>query len=209
MTADKPQDPLGMSITVERDRAIEVLSRQFAEDVISLEELERRIEGVYKAQTISAVRDLTRDLPTDAVPRDKRNVPVPSAFAPENGRIFSMMAETVRRGVWQPARLTRVVSIMSETHLDLTQARLSPGITEIDLWGLMTQIKVIVPAGVRVVVQPSAFMAQVSDETDDPPAVGSGAPVVRITGFVMMAELKVSVRTRERTSSDELLDDGL
>jgi hypothetical protein len=41
-------------------------------------------------------------------------------------------------------------------------------------------------------------MAEVADETTDPPPVGSGAPVIRITGFVMMTELKVFVRTREK-----------
>jgi hypothetical protein len=87
---------------------------------------------------------------------------------------------------------------MSETHLDFTQAQLVQGVTEIDIFALMASVKLIVPPGVRVVCQPGAFMAEVADETTDPPPVGSGAPVIRITGFVMMTELKVFVRTREK-----------
>ena len=200
MTADHGHDVA--SLALERERAIELLSRNFAQDVISLEELERRIEQAYKAQTVSAVRDLTRDLPESTAAVARRDAPVPAAFAPESDRIVSVMAETVRRGVWQPARNLRVLSVMSETHLDLTEARLSSGVTEIALFALMTTVKLIVPPGVRVVVQPTAFMSSVSDEAFNPPAVGSGAPVIRITGTVIMGELKISVRTRELPVDD-------
>lgn len=198
MTEERSQHPVGASIELERERAIELLSRHFAQDVISLEELERRIEEAYRAKTVSSIRDLTRDLPTDpAAARSKREAPLPAAFAAQSDRIVSVMAETVRRGIWHPARHVRVWSVMSETQLDLTEARLAPGVTEIELRAFMATVKVIVPPGVRVVVQPTAFMAQVADEADDPPAVGSGAPVIHITGTVIMAELKVSARTRE------------
>jgi hypothetical protein len=74
---------------------------------------------------------------------------------------------------------------------------LNEGVTEIDVHAIMASIKVIVPPGVRVVMQAGSFMAEVTDDAIDAPAVGSGAPVVRITGFVFMSELKVRVRHRE------------
>jgi hypothetical protein len=187
------------SMDRERERVIEELSRHFAHDNLSLDELERRIEQVYRAGSVPALRDLTRDLPSpeDAVTPAKRAAPVPEVFTPEEDRIVSIMASTKRRGVWRPPRYLNLYSIMSETHLDLTEAVLGQGVTEIHLRAVMTQVKIIVPPGVRVVVQPSAFMADVADETFDPPAVGSGAPVVRITGPVIMSELKVFVRQRE------------
>lgn len=197
------RDPSGggeiTNLAAERERVIAKLSEQFAQDVISLDELERRIEQAYRAQTLSAVRALTNDLPADPeAARARREAPLPAAFAEQSSRIMSVMAETVRRGIWHPARHLDVWSVMSETHLDLTEARLAAGLTEIRLRAVMTSVKVIVPPGVRVVVQPTAFMASVSDDVDDPPALGSGAPVIRITGPVVMAELKVSVRNRER-----------
>ena len=109
------------------------------------------------------------------------------------------MSETKRRGLWRPARHLDVWCVMSDTKLDLTEAQLQPGVTEIHLLAIMASVKVIVPPGVRVVVQPNALMATVDyDEDDvDQPRVGSGAPVIRITGPVVMAELKVRVRSRE------------
>lgn len=189
-----------VSLERERENAIELLTHHFAQDNLSLEELESRMERVYRATSVPALRDLTRDLPSEEKPTapERRPAPVPAAFAPREERITSIMASTKKRGPWQVPPELRVTSLMSETHLDLTEAHFGPGVTEIRLRALMAQLKIVLPPGVRVVFQPSAFMTEAVDETDNPPPVGSGAPVIRITGPVIMSELKVSVRTRER-----------
>ena len=208
MARSGPDNPV-VSLERERERTIEVLSEHFAQDNLSLEELEHRIEQAYRAASVASLRDLTKDLPTEAsapppaTKRGRGQAPVPEIFAPERDRIVSVMANTKRRGMWQPPRHLDLWSVMSEVNLDLTQARLAPGVTEIHLRAIMATVKVIVPPGVRVVVQPSAFMAEVSDEVLNPPPVGSNAPVVRITGPVVMAELKVRVRTRELDAGDD------
>src|SRR5439155_24609456 len=174
------------------------LSEHFAHDNLTLDELERRIEQVYRASSVSALRDLTRDLPTDAaLAEERRAVELPEAFEPERERIVSIMAETKRRGVWRAPRKLDVWCIMSETRLDLTEAQLTSPVTEIHLRALMAAVKVIIPPGIRVVVQPSAFMSSVTDDVLDQPAVGSGARVVRITGPAIMSEVKVRVQGRE------------
>ena len=196
--AQSDRDAPIVSIERERERTIELLSQHFAHDNLSLEELERRMEQVYRVASVPALRELTNDLPTNvAAEEERREVALPEAFAPERDRIVSIMAETKRRGVWRPAKRLDVWCIMSDTKLDLTEAQLVSGVTEIHLRAVMASVRVIVPPGVRVVVQPSAFMSSIVDDLDDQPAVGSGAPVVRITGPVVMAELKVSVRRRE------------
>jgi hypothetical protein len=191
---DKPP----VSLQGERDKTIELLSEHFAQDNLTMDQLEQRIALAYQASSIPALRELTKDLQPEPGPVVARpQAPVPEAFAPDRDRIVSVMAQTNRRGLWQPPRHLDLWSVMSETVLDLTEARLQSGVTEIHLRAIMATVKIIVPPGVRVVVQPSAFMAEVSDEALSPPPVGSNAPVVRITGRVFMAELKVRVRSRE------------
>ena len=207
MARSEPEK-LPLSLDREREKVIELLSRHFAHDNLTLDELERRMGLVYQAGTIQSLRELTRDLPEPEVAAPARSAaPVPQAFLPESGRIVSVMAQTKRKGVWQPPRDLDVWCVMSETLLDLTQAQLAPGVTEIEMHTLMASVKVIVPPGVRVVCQPSAFMSTVDDETDNPPPVGSGAPVIRISGPVIMTELKISVRTRERLSATSDVDE--
>ena len=204
MARSDPSDQ-PVSLERERERVIEQLSQHFAVDNIALEELERRMALVYRASDVQSLRELTRDLPSMSEPSAAVRhapAPVPAAFLPEEGRIVSVMASTKRKGVWQPPRQLDLWCVMSETYLDLTQAQLAQGVTEIEVRALMASIKIIVPPGVRVVCQPSAFMAEVADETSDPPRVGSGAPVIRITGPVIMTELKVFVRSRERLLSE-------
>jgi hypothetical protein len=197
----KPQESVGIvTVEGERERAIALLSEHFAQDNLSLDDFEKRVEQVYKASTVPALRSLTKDLtPAGAVVPAGSAAPsaVQTDASPEREKIRSIMSNTKRSGVWRPARHLDVLVVMSESELDLTQAVLQPGVTEIRIRALMAQVKVIVPPGVRVVLQPSSIMSSVSDETLDPPAVGSGAPVVRITGTVMMTELRAVVRRRE------------
>jgi hypothetical protein len=194
----KPRSDLPVSLEQERERTVEVLSKHFAYDNLSLDELERRIEQVYRAGSVPALRELTKDLPSEVAEGEaRRAVAVPEAFAPERGRIVSIMSETKRRGLWRPPKRLDLWCIMSDTKIDLTEAVLAAGITEIHLRAVMAAVRVIVPPGVRVVVQPSALMSSVVDDMEDQPPVGSGAPVVRITGPVIMSEVKVRVRVRE------------
>jgi hypothetical protein len=200
----KQQEAVGVvTVEGERERAIALLSEHFAQDNLSLDDFEKRVEMVYKASSVPALRDLTRDL-TPAAPaaaavaqKDSADPRPVQVEALERESIRSIMSSAKRGGVWRPARHVDLLTVMSESELDLTQAVLQPGVTEIRLRGLMAQVKVIIPPGVRVVLQPSSIMSSVSDETLDPPAVGSGAPVVRITGTVVMTELRAVVRRRE------------
>lgn len=198
----RPRADIPVPLEQERQRTIEALSKHFAYDNLSLDELERRLELVYRASSVPALRELTNDLPSDADVVDAQNrqaVALPEAFAPERDRIVSIMAETKRRGVWRPPKHLDLWCIMSDTKLDLTEAVLTAGVTEIRVRAIMAAVRIIVPPGVRVVVQPSALMSSVVDDVEDQPAVGSGAPVIRIAGPVIMSELKIKVRTRELT----------
>ena len=194
-----------LSLERERELTVELLSQHFAVDNISLDDLEQRMEQVYRAKSVAALRDITRDLPTSAAAAvaPSRAVVQADPFPLEHARIVSIMAETKRKGLWQLPKKLDVWSVMADTRLDLTEARLTAPVTELRVHGVMAALKVIVQPGVRVVVQTGALMSSVSDDTSEQPPVGSGAPVVRITGQLVMAELKVRVRRRELADSAE------
>ena len=195
-----PNAPL--SLERERELTVELLSQHFAVDNLSLDELDRRMEQVYRATSVAALRDITRDLPTaGSTPPAARGAgqalaPV-DPFPAEHGRIVSIMSETKRHGLFQLPRTLDVWSIMAETRLDLTESQLTSPVTEIRLHGLMCAMKIVVPENVRVVMQAGALMSSVSDDLEDQPKPGVGAPVIRITGRLVMGELKVRTRHRE------------
>ena len=90
--------------------------------------------------------------------------------------------------------------------LDLTHAVLPSGVTDFEIRAVMASIKVIVPPGVRVIVDTHSVMANVrsrADEFDADVPPSPTAPVIRITGFALMADVNVVVRRRE----DPVYDD--
>ena len=65
-----------------------------------------------------------------------------------------------------PQRL-EVVTVMSDTKIDLTQAVMPAGIVEIDMRVVWAACKVVVPPGMRVINEMHAIMASVHSKADD------------------------------------------
>jgi hypothetical protein len=190
-----------ISLNQARERVVENLSTYFAQDHISLEELERRLERAYKATSIADLDALTADLRYGAsASASQAVIPAPAkplpAFTPDHERILSIMSESKRTGLWAVPQELDVVAIMSDTTLDVTHAQLPTGIIDIHLSALMATVKIILPPGVHLVSRLHTFMSSQNNELDDttPPP---GAAVIRLSGWAMMAEVKVLVRRRE------------
>lgn len=200
-------------LTRAREQKIAELSTHFANDDLTLEDLERRIEQVYKAVSVAELDAITADLhnaPTQAAQSPGTRVAskasrAPSTYAPNSGRILSIMGESRQMGRWQVPQRLDVVSIMSDTTIDLTQAVMPAGIVEIDVRVVWSACKIVVPPGMRVINEMHAIMASVHSKAEDAAtsAGGSFAPTIRLTGMALMAELKVVVRRREDPVSDE------
>ena len=183
-----------------RERAIELLSSFFANDRLSIDELDLRLERAYAATSIAELEALTADL--GDVPGFHGSV-APSRLAAleeteSAGRIVAIFSETRRSGMWAVPQQLDVTATMSNLTLDLRSALLAPGVTELRLSAVMSSVQIILPPGVRVLDRMRAFMASVTDDTysivtDDP-----SIPTIRLTGRALMAEVKVRTRGRHR-----------
>lgn len=198
-TPSPEQQPVP-SLAEERERVIQQLSEHFANDRLTMDELESRMERVYKSSSLDDLRRLTADLPEPAAV-----VPVvpPEAvvLAPDRDRVIAIMSETKRRGPWLVPQRLGVFAVMSDTTIDLTQATLPAGIIDIHVRSLCAAVKLVVPPGVQVVSRVGSVMGSVHgdgapDDTPGAPAWRSGT-VVRLTGWACMAEVAVKVRKRE------------
>ena len=177
-----------------RERVIEALSEHFARDHLSIDELETRMARVYAATTPHQVDAILDGLPALAIP-----APAPTGVdldtrAPKmRERLVAIMSGVVRRGLWVIPRRLRVVAVMGGVDLDLRQAELPPGVTEIHAFVLMGGLQVLVPPGVRLETDGFAFMGGFEDRIDDPGAAPRDAPVVRITGIAIMGGVDARV----------------
>jgi len=178
-----------------RERVVEALSEHFARDHLSLDELETRMARVYSATTPADVDALVADLPALAL-----GAPVtvtPDAYAPTpklKERLVAIMSGVVRRGLWKVPRRLRVVAIMGGVELDLRQAELPPGVTEITAFVLMGGLEIRVAPGVRLETDGVAIMGGFEDRVHDPGIAPADAPVVRVTGIAIMGGVEAQIQ---------------
>ena len=195
------------SLARAREQKINELSTHFANDDLSLEDLERRIERVYKAASIVELEEITADLRQAVAPSQPLSPSTPgskvvtSAYRAAAGRVLALMSSTRRVGRWAVPQRLDVVAIMSDTKLDFTHAVMPAGITDIHLRVVMSSCRLVVPPNVRVINETHSVMSTVrsrADELlpDDAPASHT-SPVIRLTGIALMADVKVVVRRVE------------
>ncbi len=180
------------SLDAARERAVERLSIHYARDQLTLEELESRLEQAYAARTPEALDSVLIGLPALAA------APVPSTATPAKARsrarnFVAVMSGIVRRGAWVVPKHMNAVAVMGGIELDLREAVLDPGVTEIDILAVMGGVVVTVPPNVRLESDGFAFMGGFEDQLKQPASGDPNAPVVRLTGFAFMGGVEARV----------------
>ena len=209
------------SLSRAREEKISELSTHFANDDLSLEDLERRIERVYKAASVAELEEITADLRRAATPS---NVVAPagklsrtkgtavSTYQLASARILSFMSSTRRVGRWGVPQKLELVAIMSDTKIDFTHAALPSGTVDVHMRAIMASCKLVVPPNVRVINETHSIMSNVrsrADEifTDEISATAPDATVIRLTGLALMSDVRIVVRRREEPVYDDDDDD--
>jgi hypothetical protein len=204
-----------------RDRTVALLGQRFAEDLIDEDELDERMEQAQTANTIAALRKLTADLEDPNAPEPSFATHESGGLAPFSGpapdgmdalgtqrpvvalarpedvrdhqRSVTLFGESKQTGAWTPPRILTSFTAFGETKLDFREARLAPGVTEVELQTLFGEVEIILPPDLPVEVGCSAILASLS--TDDQLATEAphdpDAPRLRITGFAMFAEVGI------------------
>lgn len=196
-----PQPPTSIqALEQERERVITLLSRHFASDHLSIEDLETRLELAYRASSVAEIRALASDLPAVEGAGGRPALrPAPTPSQSVRTRMLAVLGTRTRRGLWVPPQELDLVAVMSDTQLDLRHAQLSAGVTEVRIKATFAAVRITVPPHVHVVVETTPVLAAVNDRSDQRRLPPRGAPVVRITGWALMSE--VTVRTRGEDDS--------
>ncbi len=194
----------------DRERVAKILHDAMAEGRLTVSELEERLDKVYAAKTFGELEPVTRDLP---VPRPRpTGVAQPRAITPPDNRVggraitssaIAVMSGTERKGEWIVPPTFTAFALMGGVELDLTQARFEEPETTIQAFALMAGIDITVPDDITVHVTGVGFMGAFEDHArvTGPP----GAPVVKITGFAMMAGVDVK-RAKKKKKGDPAKD---
>ncbi len=214
MTDPQPR-PHNTNLVAVRDakaRAVELISQRFSEDLIGADELERRLDRVERARSLDEIDVVVDDLldPGTALmpiePTSGALAPSPTGapgvlVATNNGdvpgdrQLVAIFGEQRQTGAWLVPRRITSFTLFAGTELDFREARLPPGVTEIDVKAMFGAVEIIVPPGLAVECSVIAIFGAVERDPAIPERVAvDDAPRLRITGAVMFGAVEIRER---------------
>jgi hypothetical protein len=171
----------------ERDAVVERLQVAFAQGRLDDEEFDGRVRAALVTRTRSELDELVADLPAE----QRTGAAVPAS--PPGRNVVAFKGSVRRRGRWRVPERTRALSYKSTCELDLRAAELPGPVTEFTTVVYKSDVRVIVPPGVRVEFRVFGYGGDFSDPelSEELPA---DAPVVRVRGFAYKARIHASTR---------------
>jgi hypothetical protein len=203
-----------------RQKTIDVLCESFAQDEMDVEEFEQRVALVERAVNTEQLRAILADLPSAKLQGPGAS-PYPAATTPrasttalqrrptlppeqisEHSVTVGILGGGGRAGAWVPARTNWAVSVLGGCHVDLREAQLGSGVTEVRVLGVLGGVHVLVSPDVRVECSGvgilGGFDHKGASESIPPP----DAPVIRVTGLAVLGGVSVTVRLPGETVRD-------
>ncbi len=156
-----PLPPLS-ELSIDRERAIALLTRHFTNDELTEADFESRLQIAYSAKSVRELEAITADLASQ----------VPS------GQITAFFSGQERKLTGALPRDLTIRSRLGYVELDLTAATFKTGVTTIDANAFMGYVQIRLPSGVRVDTAGRALFGYFSLKGT---STDSG-PLVRIVG---------------------------
>ena len=190
----------------ERENVIKVLIDQYAADNLTVEEFEARLDSAYTAASMAQLEGLLSGLPVLASQADVPAVPsvqrAPAESVREHGFQIAIMGGYERKGEWTPPRKLQSLAIMGGAGLDFREARMPPGVTEVNILAIMGGAEILVPPGLAVETHGFGFMGGFEGVDQTGADTDPDAPRLVIRGLAIMGGVEVTVRLPGETARD-------
>ena len=187
-----------------REQVITRLSEGYAQDVIDVDELERRLDVAHGAGTVAELEALVADLaPTTSTALALAGpTAIDDPDRAQTKRLRVIMSSVERRGRWSVPRALDLRVLWGNAELDFRDASLGPGVTTIHVRVFMGNFEVILPPNLGIDVDVSSFAGSVTERHRVPPDVDPARPMIRIVGTVRFGNLEITTRLPGETASD-------
>ncbi|MYT21089.1 DUF1707 domain-containing protein [Streptomyces sp. SID7760] len=181
----------------DRDRIAHILADALAEGRLTADEHSERLDSLYAVKTVGELEVLVRDLPAPGGPAAAPAYGLNPAPAHATGQatvsetVVAVCSSSTRKGRWRPGAHTRVVCVLGDVTIDLTEAVFEQQVTEIDVTSVLGNVEVTVPENVTLRGYGSGVLGNFEvhgegrAESTDP-----SAPVVIIRGFALLGNIE-------------------
>ncbi len=187
----------------QRQQVIDKLTESYAHDSIELEEFERRVDLAERVTTAEELEALISDLApgslTPTGPETQALVPtsnklVPLEDTPQSRFLVAIFGSVTKAQDWTVPRQLKVVSVFGGADLDLREARLGPGVTEIKVVSVFGGASILVPPDLSVEVDGIGVMGAFEHHGSVKSVPRSPHCSVRISGVAVMGGVEVEER---------------
>lgn len=205
-------EPQGGDLASVRQKAIDALCEHFANDALSVEEFERRLDRAHKAGELEDLRAILADLPSGDLPALRQEAApspaprwqgaVPASRVRERGFMVAALGGVEKSGRWVPARKTFGLAVMGGLVLDFREALLPPGVTEVWLFTVMGGAEIIVPPGLSVQSDGVAILGGFEQQENVSLNPDPNVPLLRLRGAALLGGVEVSIRYPGESTRD-------
>ncbi len=209
---DSDPKPNLVALRRRREEVVHLLSERFSDDVLDLDELERRLGLAQKATSLEALEELVTDLadtqaaaaPTQALAPSPSRAELERAAAnrPASRNYFAIMSGVERTGPWRVPETMRLFAVMGGATLDFRDVVLPPGRTQLRVFALMGGVEVIVPPTLAVECEGSGIMGGFESMDRAPVVPDPDRPVLEISGIAIMGGISVETRLPGESARD-------
>lgn len=209
MASDEPTAPNLVSLRDCRERAIAQLSDAFANDVLDVEEFERRLTLAHRATSISEVEQIVADLGAPVLERTSSATIATSVRAvhvsggeTSTDTVMAVFGGVERSGSWTPPLRLNATAVMGGIVLDFREAVLPPGTTEVHVVAAMGGVQLIVPPNLSVEVSGTAIFGGFGHVERIPAQADPDRPLLRVHGIAFFGGVAVETRLPGESEQD-------
>jgi len=177
---------------VDRERVAEMLREAAGDGRLTMDELDERLDAVYKAKTYAELAPITHDLPGSGQP-----VPATSPTGamrryggePTSSGAVSILGGFSRKGDWVVPKNFNVFCLLGGGEIDLREARFSDREVNIHIVAILGGCEITVPEDATVRVTGIGIMGAFDHSI--PGSDNPNGPVITISGLALMGGVDV------------------